>query len=139
MQVVEYLELLLGPIFWKGPVLCKLLILKGIFIASTNCVPLERYLYQLSLFHWIICYACSLWVRLLYAWLAFSYDFDSVWFNFLRTLLNLISNHALLSLCNLELNKLLITSYWFDLYAFITIFLLLWWWLAFSLVFVLRF
>ena len=50
MQVVGYLEQLLGPIFWKGPVLCKLLILKGIFIASTNCVLLERYIHQLLLF-----------------------------------------------------------------------------------------
>ena len=59
----------------------------------------------------------TIWVWLLYAWLAFSYEFDGVWFNFLRTLLNLISNDAHSSLCNLELYKFLITSYWFDLYA----------------------
>lgn len=42
MHVVEYLELPLGPIFWKGLMLCKLLILKGIFIAFINYVLLER-------------------------------------------------------------------------------------------------
>jgi hypothetical protein len=54
MQMVEYLELLLGPIFWKGPVLCRLMILKEIFIAFISYVRLERYLYQPLLLH--ICF-----------------------------------------------------------------------------------
>lgn len=56
IQVVEYPELQLGPIFWKDLVLCKLLILKGTFIVFINYAHRGRYVdqYHLSLFVYLL-------------------------------------------------------------------------------------